>query len=93
MRLIDAYELKDKLIQLAQDDDLKFWAPVIGACVREIDDAPTIDAVEVVRCKDCKHWETDWTPNFAKSDTEHYCPYVSLLRDADWYCKDGERSK
>lgn len=21
-----------------------------------IDDAPTVDAVEVVRCRDCKHW-------------------------------------
>ena len=45
MRLIDADELKDKLIKLAQEDDLRFWAPVIGACVKEIDDAPTIDVV------------------------------------------------
>ena len=43
MRLIDADELKDKLIKLAQEDDLRFWAPVIGVCVKEIDDAPTID--------------------------------------------------
>lgn len=25
------------------------------ACLEAIDDAPTVDAVEVVRCKDCKH--------------------------------------
>ena len=26
---------------------------------RTIDDAPVIDAVPVVRCKDCKHWLKD----------------------------------
>ena len=24
-----------------------------------IEDAPTVDAVEVVRCKDCKHWHEE----------------------------------
>ena len=27
----------------------------------DIKNAPTIDAVPVVRCKDCKHSATDWT--------------------------------
>ena len=44
MRLIDADALKEKI-------NTVFYSQ-IG---KIIDDAPTIDAVEVVRCKDCKH--------------------------------------
>lgn len=89
MRLIDADELKDKLIQLAQDNDLKFWAPVIGACVKEIDDAPTIDAVEVVRCKYCR-WGKEACGNiecFVDSNvpTEYH--------GYEWFCPNGERGE
>ena len=30
--------------------------------IPDVDNAPTVDAVEVVRCRDCKHWheETGW---------------------------------
>lgn len=48
--------------------------------------APTIDAVEVVRCKDCKYWH---------SNTE-FCDVWSCLNVAqrtlaDDYCSRGER--
>ena len=48
MRLIDADALREK----AREMDL-----CAAVTVWDIDDAPTIDAVEVVRCKDCKHWK------------------------------------
>ena len=48
-----------------------------------IDDAPTIDAVSVVRCKECKHW----------NDNDVFCRYfVKGHTDADDYCSYGERS-
>lgn len=34
----------------------KTMATVQDALKRMIDNAPTVDAVEVVRCKDCKKW-------------------------------------
>ena len=43
----------------------------------DIDVLPTVDVVEVVRCKDCIHMGTD------------KCP--SQLNDADFYCCQGER--
>lgn len=54
-RLIDADALsKDLEKRWDINDDQDF-------CNKEVwyalDDAPTIDAVEVVRCKDCKHQE------------------------------------
>ena len=69
----------------------------------EIDNAPTIDAVPVVRCKDCKWWEGKrWD---SSSDPQygycHACKHahysehweISIRRQykADWFCADGER--
>ena len=38
---------------------------------------------EIVRCKDCKHWDAD----------EHACNIKIgwFSCDADWFCADGER--
>ena len=61
MRLIDA----DALMEMSQRCIDNEWnhkvAPVSWASAREcfmddIEDAPTVDAVPVVRCKDCKHF-------------------------------------
>lgn len=48
-----------------------------------IDDAPTVDAVEVVRCKDCKHLEID--PGL------RYDKRMCLMRGGEYgYCKDDD---
>jgi len=44
---------------------------------------PSVDAVEVVRCKDCKHLQRDTI--FGVS----YCGGKRVT--GDWYCADGER--
>lgn len=45
---------------------------------------------EIIRCGECKNWETtwqnDWMPNY------HYCPMVDGVRRNDFYCGDAERS-
>ena len=46
-----------------------------------IRNAPTIDAVEVVRCKGCKYYE-------AKED---WCYWRDVTITADEYCSYGER--
>lgn len=48
-----------------------------------IANAPTVDAVEVVRCKDCKHY---WKNN--PSDDVPVC--LASPRD-DAFCSEGER--
>lgn len=51
--------------------------------------APTIDAVEVVRCKDCKKAETeDCSHSYWDDDWGMW--RVGYNGD-DWYCADGER--
>ena len=62
MRLIDA----DALIEEALTEGAYGYVDA-----KQIADAPTIDAMPVVRCKDCKyhHWEQE--PCHGK--IEHYC--------------------
>lgn len=64
----------------------------------EIEDAPAVDAVEVVRCKDCR-WgvESDYyKSNKCTIDAEYdenvgeYIGFVEWHR-ADFYCAYGER--
>lgn len=43
----------------------------------ELDRAPTVDAVPVVRCKDCKYFKTPLCQNEDNHD--------------NWFCADGER--
>ena len=48
-----------------------------------IDVAPTIDAVPVVRCRDCK-WRND-------QDRSFWTPCDELKVADNWFCADGER--
>lgn len=61
MRLIDADWVLEhtKPYELSDED----WSVTGGTAIRlihnAIDQAPTIDAVPVVRCKDCEHFRTN----------------------------------
>ena len=59
MRLIDADALIPMMKYATTDNEIGVFPIRIGfdAIKRVIDDAPTIDAVDVVRCKDCKWWQ------------------------------------
>ena len=50
MGLIDAEELKKELLSRA------FFPTLVKHAIEK---CPTVDAVEVVRCKGCKHWRPD----------------------------------
>ena len=41
---------------------------------------------ELVRCKNCKHSGIDST-----SYPHYWCSALSVYREADWFCSDGER--
>ena len=51
-----------------------------------IKNAPTVDAVEVVRCKDCKH---SWEDISGLCCSHGVC--VDLTVPGDFYCAYGER--
>lgn len=104
MRLIDAEKLIIKWNKLtkrmAKDGD--GITPVdFGLVICELSKAPTVDAVEVVRCKDCKHWheETGWCnehSHFIGAEGEACHPWESIdwkMLDADDFCSYGERKE
>ena len=43
---------------------------------------------DLVRCKDCEHWDTTWQNDFAPN--YHYCPLIDGTRRDDFYCADAE---
>ena len=54
----------------------------------EIDDSLTADVVEVVRCNDCKYWETSWK---TRTEFHYYCPMIDCITGCDFFCPYGER--
>lgn len=92
MRLIDA----DAFLERMSHTDRFFGV------VYDINDAPTVDAVAVVRCWDCKHGEpykrTDGATGyychckynvFEYGDRRKYTP----VRASDDYCSYGDRKE
>ena len=80
-RYIDADHLK-KSAEALQDcyngySDTYDKACIIGL----IDEEPTADVVEVVRCKDCAN----------AMYTENGDIFCDGIRDANWFCADGEK--
>ena len=58
-----------------------------------IENAPTIDAVPVVRCRECKHW-SGRNDKPGEVTAIGYCNHpnhhIMPLR-ADWFCADGAK--
>lgn len=86
-------------IDWGQSDDEDAFLHYTGTLYRTMASAecvPTVDAVPVVRCKDCKYAHLN-------DDNEcTYCDMISVLTDEgesyyvpvfppDWYCAYGER--
>lgn len=95
MRLIDADALMDTLRKdfTEEENDHQFiaeewwWAATVR---KTIENAPTVDVVKVIRCKDCKHYDTkDCADGFG------WCNRNGTGRGStdDWFCADGERKE
>ena len=83
-RLIDANEL----IKEADADGAYGYIDA-----KQIAEAPTVDAVEVVRCRNCKHWK----PSGSKagnsfSDMEYIggCEFTKYYRRESDFCSWGK---
>ena len=76
MRLIDADALK-KNYAWWEDDRQKLFDSIV-------DQQPTVDAVQVIRCKECKWYEFD---------IKMHCGLPHGVRSKDDYCSDAERKE
>ena len=79
MRLIDVDAFLEKMKRTSRYFDVKF----------DIEEMPTIDAVTVVRCKDCiRRYDTDECPMCFLIEGE-YCEYTN----GNGFCDRGERKE
>ena len=83
-RLIDANDVKELINGLSELP----WEEEVDYLV---DTLPTVDAVEVVRCKDCKYYK----PHTPSAHWESKLPYcircVRVKVNPDDFCSYGER--
>lgn len=59
--------------------------------LKQIRKAPTIDAVEVVRCKECIHWYDQEEVCLKIYDDGAASPYAWQFRKPEDFCSYGER--
>ena len=83
MRLIDADLLEDQFG--ISDEDL--------LALDEIRHAPIVDAVPVVRCKDCVHWDDDPDTYGADDGPKGKCMKSFETMCEDDFCSYGERKE
>lgn len=81
MRLIDVDALIERMATVYTDTDMRAHYDEIMRAIRE---QPTVDAVPVVRCKDCRYWD--------KTDAERglcLCTVHDTRVRPEWYCWAG----
>lgn len=97
MRLINA----DKLVDMLYDNEFAALCP-LDEVSGVIDACPTVDAVPVVRCKDCKHAKryerADGTAGYSCGYPQNIFVYGERLdrvfepiKEPDDFCSSGER--
>lgn len=91
MRLIDADWVLEHVKPYERSDEQ--WSVTGGTAIRliynAINQAPTIDAVPVVRCRECKQGEID-DPDFPD---QYYCHAGCGWNNGGFYCSYGERKE
>ena len=90
-RLIDANALVSYIDECSQESSFRVY---YGYAKSFIDDAPTVDAVEVTRCRDCKYWKpTGGKAGNSFSDMEYIggCEFTKYCRRESDFCSYGER--
>ena len=75
---VDAGHLRNPLELAWSDNDV----------VDMIESRPTVDAVPMCRCKDCKYCYAEGFVNVRNVCEKHY-DFGNV--DDDWFCADGER--
>lgn len=98
-----ALEMSVRHMRDADQTEWKRWSVILTertAYSYDVLDAPTVDAVPVIRCKDCKYWLPHSQFGFDEDNDEYYdyCEllvpdddYYAITRQADDFCSRAER--
>ena len=84
-RLIDANAMRDDWLENGENE----YVYDTNAVLDSIDSQPTVDAVEVVRCKDCiRRYDTDECPMCFLIEGKYY-----EYTNGNGFCDRGERKE
>ena len=92
-RLIDANALISYMDECSKESRFRVY---YGYAESFINAAPTVDAVEVVRCRECQHWKpTGSKAGNSFSDMEYIggCEFTKYCRRESDFCSYGERKE
>lgn len=85
---IDAFE-KELTVGESKGNYVTICSAVCYEGAKQIlEGLPSIDAVEIVRCKDCKHRH-----HSVECPCQSYDRFYSWMPADDWFCKKGERKE
>ena len=88
-RLIDASAMRDDWLENGENE----YVYDTNAVLDSIDAQPTIDAVEVVRCKDCKHYKPQ-KKSAHWENRANYCNRIVTIKVQPYdFCSYGERKE
>jgi len=92
MRLIDADKFIERCKEIIADEWNQkacpaSWASAFEDVIDEVEVQPTIDAVEVVRCGDCKYC------NYNSISDDFTCRHWDWTTKENGYCHLGEKSE
>lgn len=87
MRLINAVQVVDDLLHIRECLTKDSERGVLRKALRCVEESPTVDAVEVVRCKDCQAW--------SRSPYGHptigWCIVHGRHRAPDYFCASAKK--
>ena len=92
MKLIDAYALTRTMYlkSFETDDGRQRWDSGLWIRYKIFEEArdeqPTVDAVPVIRCKDCKYGQKRTAPYM-------YCDIFGAVTETEWFCSRAERKE
>ena len=99
-RLIDADALMDVIRQheyrlATKQGSIDYGMFTLGI-QQAVDEQKTIDAVEVVRCRDCQHWKPSGSKagnSFSNMEYIGGCEFTNYYRRESDFCSYGERKE
>lgn len=108
MRLIDENALTKRFVEFcnkncpytAKERNVMCGSCFMGLALEAVEDAPTIESQEIIRCKDCKYrmpydwmfseiWRSQNIDDY--SEDEIGCQYCDMAMKADDFCSRAER--
>lgn len=85
-------ETIDKVCGASYSED-NGWVGGIRDAINAVEEVNAVDAVPVVRCRDCRYWRQEVTPTEHWICTQHSFDGRRMQTTPDFYCKDGMVSK